>query len=180
VIVGPSGAGKGSIVNGLSAREPRLWLSRSWTTRPPRPGEPPDAYTFVDREAFLAHADAGGFVESAEVFGHLYGTPTPDAPPGNDLLLEIDVQGAAQVRARRPDAVVILVAPPSREAQEARLRARGDDEALIRRRLAKADAEEEAGRLLADHVVVNDDLNRAIEEAAAIVESHRSAGRPPT
>ncbi len=118
-------------------------------------------------------------MESAEVFGHLYGTPLPTPPPGNDMLLEIDVQGAAQVRARRPDSVVVLVEPPSRRAQEARLRFRGDDDAVIARRLARADAEEAAGRALADHVIVNDDLSRAIEEVAAIVESHRSAGQPP-
>lgn len=158
---------------------PDLWLSRSWTTRPRRAGETTDAYEFVNREAFVAHDRAGGFVESAEVFGHLYGTPNPDPPPGDDMLLEIDVQGAAQVRARRRDAVVILVEAPSRQAQEERLHSRGDDESVIANRLAGADAEGEAGRLLADHVIVNDDLNRAIEEAAAIVESHRSAG-PPT
>lgn len=158
---------------------PRLWLSRSWTTRPPRAGEDPDAYEFVDAATFRAHDEAGGFVESAEVFGHLYGTPLPTPPPGNDMLLEIDVQGAAQVRARRPDSVVVLVEPPSRRAQEARLRFRGDDDAVIARRLARADAEEAAGRALADHVIVNDDLSRAIEEVAAIVESHRSAGQPP-
>lgn len=155
-----------------------LWLSRSWTTRPPRAGELANAYEFVDRDAFLARAGVGGFVESAEVFGHLYGTPNPEPPPGHDVLLEIDVQGAAQVRARRPDAIVILVTAPSRQAQAQRLHSRGDDEAVIARRLAAADAEERAGRALADHVVVNDDLNRAIEEAAAIVEAHRTAGQP--
>ncbi|HUQ62590.1 MAG TPA: hypothetical protein VM121_02405 [Acidimicrobiales bacterium] len=179
-MVGPSGAGKGSIVAGLSRRVPQLWLSRSWTTRPPRVGEAADAYKFVDRDTFLAHADSGGFVESAEVFGHLYGTPIPDPPVGNDLLLEIDVQGANQVRTLHPDAVVILIDVPSRAAQEERLRARGDDEALIARRLARADAEAEAGRALADYVIVNEDLDRAIEESAAIVEMHRSVGSPPS
>lgn len=112
------------------------------------------------------------------MFGHLYGTPLPSPPPGNDVLLEIDVQGAAQVRARHPDAVVILIVPPTREAQEERLRSRGDDDAVITSRLARADAEEAAARALADHVIVNDELDRAIEEAAAIVEFHRSAGSP--
>jgi guanylate kinase len=166
-------------VAGLSKRVPRLWLSRSWTTRPPRAGETALNYEFVDRDSFLAHAGRGGFVESAEVFGHLYGTPVPNPPPGNDVLLEIDVQGANQVRAGRPDAVVILVVPPSRMVQEQRLRSRGDDDEVIARRLARADAEEAAGQALADHVIVNHDLSRAIEEAAAIVESHRSAGPPP-
>ena len=179
VIVGPSGVGKGSIAGALPSRVPGLWLSRSWTTRPRRAGEPEDAYNFVDDDTFEAHARAGGFLESATVFGHRYGTPVPDAPPGHDVLLEIDVQGAAQVRERRPDAVVILVVAPSRQAQEERLRKRGDDEATIARRLAEAQREEEMGRRLADRVVVNDDLGRATDEVAAILEGHRIR-RDPT
>ena len=166
--------GKGSIAAALDARFADLWLSRSWTTRPRRTGEAADAYVFVDRDAFEAKAAAGGFLESAAVFGHLYGTPVPEAPPGADVLLEIDVQGAAQVKSRYPEAVVILVRAPSPQAQEARLRGRGDDEEVIARRLAAAAAEEEAALGFADHVVVNDDLDRAVEESAAILESHRS------
>ncbi len=166
--------GKGSIAAALIARFPDLWLSRSWTTRPRRAGEPADAYRFVDADAFEARASAGGFLESATVFDHRYGTPWPDPPPGADVLLEIDVQGAAQVKARFPDAVVILVRAPSPEAQEARLRGRGDDEEVITRRLGQAAAEEKAAAAFADHVVVNDDLGRAVEEAAAILEAHRS------
>ena len=179
VIAGPSGVGKGSIAEGLRRSVPNLWLSRSWTTRPPRSGEAPGAYHFVDRPTFVAHADAGGFLEWAEVFGHLYGTPVPAPPAGDDLLLEIDVQGAAQVRERDPDAVVIFVVAPSRQVQEQRLRGRGDDEALIARRLAQADHEEVAGRALADHVVVNDELGRAVEEVAGIVELHRARRSSP-
>ena len=154
----------------------KLWLSRSWTTSPRRDGEPPDAYHFVDSPSFEAHAAAGGFLEWNSVFGHLYGTPVPDAPGGHDVLLEIDVQGARDVKERQPDAVVVLVLPPSREAQEERLRRRGDRPESIARRLAMAAGEEDAGRALADHVVVNDDLGRAIDEAVGIVETHR-AGR---
>jgi guanylate kinase len=166
--------GKGSIAAALEARFADLWLSRSWTTRPRRTGEAPDAYVFVDRAAFEAKAADGGFLESAAVFDQLYGTPVPEPPPGSDVLLEIDVQGAAQVKSRYPEAVVILVRAPSPEAQEARLRGRGDDEEVIARRLATAVAEEEAALAFADHVVVNDDLHRAVEESAAILESHRS------
>ncbi|MGH9189082.1 MAG: guanylate kinase [Acidimicrobiales bacterium] len=179
MIVGPSGAGKGSIVAALVDRVPGLWLSRSWTTRPPRGGESADAYVFVDGAAFEQASAAGQFLEQAEVFGHRYGTPFADVPPGSDLLLEIDVQGAAQVRRQRPDAVVVLVEPPSRVVQQQRLEARGDDEALIARRLAKAESEESAARRLADHVVVNDDLGRVTDEVAGIVEGYRSqASRP--
>jgi guanylate kinase len=125
----------------------------------------------VDRTAFDAHLDQGGFLEWAEVFDHRYGTPWPDPPPGCHVLLEIDVQGAAQVKERHPDAVVVFVEVPSRRDQEERLRGRGDPEELIARRLAAASREEEAGRALADHVVVNDELPRAVEEVAAILES---------
>jgi guanylate kinase len=156
-----------------------LWSSRSWTTRPSRPGEASDAYQFVDEATFRRRLAAGGFLEHAEVFGHLYGTPTLDAPPGQDVLLEIDVQGAEQVKARHPDAVVVFVCPPSRAAQEERLRGRGDDPASIARRLEEAEGEERAGRRLADHVVVNDDLDRAVREVAGIVERRRSEGSAP-
>ena len=166
--------GKGSVASAVVERVPRLWLSRSWTTRPRRPSDAPDAYRFVDRATFEAHAEAGGFVEWAEVFGNLYGTPVPEPPAGHDVLLEIDVQGAEQVRVRTPEAVVILLLAPSRAAQEERLRGRGEDEATVSRRLARAEREEAKGRDLADHVVVNDDLGRATEEVAAIVEAHRS------
>ncbi len=155
-------------------RVPNLWLSRSWTTRPRRASDAPDAYHFVDRPTFEERVDEGGFIEWAEVFGNLYGTPVPEPPPGHDVLLEIDVQGAEQMRAHTPDAVVILLLAPSRDAQEARLRGRGDDDDTVARRLAEAEREEAKGRELADHVVVNDDLTRATEEVAAIVEAHRT------
>lgn len=154
-------------------RVDNLWLSRSWTTRAPRVGEAADAYHFVDEDTFRAKASAGGFLEWNEVFGHLYGTPVPDLDLAQDVLLEIDVQGAADVRKRLPEAIVVLVLPPSRAVQKQRLRGRGEGEDTIALRLAGADAEERAGRALADHVVVNDDLGQAIDEVVGIVESHR-------
>jgi len=151
-----------------------LWLSRSWTTRPRRPSESEDAYVFVDRDRFLDHVDRGGFLEHASsVPGYLYGTPVPSPPEGKDVVLEINVDGAEQVLAKDPDAVVVLVLPPSREAQEARLRGRGDDEAHVQKRLQMAEEEEPRGREIAHHVVVNDDLERAVDEVAAILESRR-------
>ena len=165
--------GKGSIASALRQRLPRLWLSRSWTTRPRRAGEADDAYVFVDEPTFDAQLGAEGFLEWAQVFGHRYGTPWPEPPEDHDVLLEIDVQGAAQVRAKHPEAVVVFIEAPSRQAQEERLRRRGDREDVIARRLAAAPEEERTGRALADYVVVNDDLNRAVDEVAAILESRR-------
>ena len=154
-------------------REPKLWLSRSWTTRERRPGESPDAYVFVDRDAFERRIEADGFLEWTDFLGNYYGTPTPDPPPGADVVLEIELDGAQQVRKRHPDAIVIFVMPPSREEQERRLRGRGDPEDKVAKRLRKADEEEPIGLALADHVIVNDDLDRAVSELLAVIESHQ-------
>ena len=170
---GPSGAGKGTIVSRLVADDPRLWLSRSWTTRARREGEAEDAYVFVDDDAFRAHADRGGFLEWAVVYGDLKGTPLPDPPPGRDVVLEIDLQGAHQIRRLHPDALIVFIAPPSRDEQERRLRSRGDPEEDVQRRLAKADAEEVEGRAMADAVVLNDDVERAVAEIRALVDARR-------
>jgi len=176
VLIGPGGAGKGTVADRLVAREPRLWLSRSWTTRPPRPGElERGAYVFVDRATFEEAVAQGRFLEWAEFLDNLMGTPVPEPPPGADVLLEIDVQGAEQVLARRPDATVILLLPPSPEVQAERLAARGDDEEHVRRRVALGRSEIERGRKIAAHTVVNDDLERAVAELAAIVEGTRAA-----
>lgn len=176
VISGPGGVGKGTIVDRLLERDPNLWLSRSWTTRDRRPSEAEDAYTFVTAEEFLAMLDADGFLEYTyfEGSGHYYGTPQQEIPPDKDLLLEIEIDGAGQVKRRYPDAVVIFIVPPSREVQEQRLRARGDDEEHVQRRLAVGETEERIGRHLADHVVVNDDLDRAVEEVAGILQRYRT------
>ncbi|HLH27986.1 MAG TPA: hypothetical protein VKW77_03670 [Acidimicrobiales bacterium] len=175
MLFGPGGAGKGTVASRVVAKDPGLWLSRSWTTRPPRPGEPADAYEFVDRATFERRVREGGFFEWAEFLGHLYGTPLADPPPGKDVLLEIDLQGARQVRARRPDATLILLRAPSPDVQAARMRARGDDEARIAERLAAGRDEEREGLALADEVVVNSDLAQATAEVAGIVERRRSA-----
>lgn len=210
VICGPGGVGKGSIVRRLVAQDPRLRLSRSWTTRSRRSGEDESAYVWADREAFLARLEAGGFLEHDEFLGNLYGTPVPasaneaneagtsgsgsgtgagrsgrDRPGGSepacDDLFEINLQGAEQIRTRYSDALVLFVVAPSPAVQESRLRLRGDDENHIQRRLALADAEESRGRALADHVVVNDDLDRAVAEVAGILVGLRgsSPAHPP-
>lgn len=175
VIAGPGGAGKGTVVAQLVSDDPDLRLSRSWTTRARRPHEPESAYVFVDRERFLAHVDAGGFMEWAENFGNLYGTPRPEVDDDHDVILEIDVQGAAQVRAAHPEALVILLVPPTAEVQAARLRSRGDDEAHIAARLALSEHEQEVGRRMADAVVVNEDLGRAVAEVRRILIDRRGA-----
>ncbi|TMK89525.1 MAG: guanylate kinase [Actinobacteria bacterium] len=175
VIFGPGGAGKGTLEKRLLERFPDIWLSRSWTTRARRPNEAEDAYTFVDRETFEQRAREGGFVEWVEILpGQLSGTPTLDPPPGRDVLIEVDVRGAKMLHERYPDAVIIMVLPPSPEVLEARMRERGDSEDLIRTRREMAAAEEAEGREIADHVVVNDDLARALEELAGIVSAHHS------
>jgi guanylate kinase len=176
VLIGPGGAGKGTLAAALVAQDPTIWLSRSWTTRSARPGERErGAYVFVDRTTFEDAVAQGGFFEWAEFLDHLMGTPIPDPPPGSDVLLEIDVQGAEQVLARRPDAIVIMLLPPSPEVQAERLAARGDDEGHIRRRVELGRSEVERGAKIAAHTVVNDDLRRTLAELTAIVERTRTA-----
>jgi guanylate kinase len=161
------------------ATDPTLWLSRSWTTREPRPGESPHAYVFVDEATFRAHVAAGGFLEWAEFLGHLYGTPIPTPPPGTDILLEIDIQGAQQVVDGHRDAVVVLLLPPSPEVQAVRLQGRGDSADHVARRMEKGVDEVRRGMTLAQHVVVNEDLDQATAEVAGIVARARSARRSP-
>jgi guanylate kinase len=174
IVAGPGGVGKGTVVGRLLERLPDLRLSRSWTTRTRRPGEDADAYVFVSRDDFVAHRDRDGFLEWNELpaNGHLYGTPVPDDGTG-DLLLEIELNGARQVKQRFPEAVLVFVMPPSRDELEARLRGRGDDEDSIVARLALGTREMADGPSLADHVVINDDADRAAREVADIIVSRR-------
>jgi guanylate kinase len=179
VVSGPGGVGKGTIVDELVLRDPRLDLSRSWTTRAQRTGEPDGAYVFTTPAEFEARVEAGGFLEWTEFLGNYYGTPVPDGrflahDADADLVLEIEVDGAQQVKRRHPDAILIFVLPPSRDEQERRLRGRGDESDKVLARLRKAELEEPVGRALADHVVVNDDLEQTIDDLAAIIESERS------
>ncbi len=174
---GPGGVGKGTIVDELVRRDPKLWLSRSWTTRAQRPAESDDAYVFTTPGAFEERLAAGGFVEWNEFLGNYYGTPYPDhldEPDGPDIVFEIEVNGAQQVKAKYPEAVLIFVLPPSREEQERRLRGRGDPDDKVYARLRKAEQEEPIGLAIANHVVVNDDLQRTVDELAEIVERERT------
>jgi guanylate kinase len=181
VVAGPSGVGKGSVVQALLRLIPEgLSRSVSATTRPPRVTETDgDEYFFVSNEAFDAMIHDGELLEWAEVFGgHRYGTPTGfverERGAGRDVVLEIDVQGAAQIKDRVEDALLILLEPPSVDQLERRLRGRATEtEASIAERLSSAGWELAQGAWF-DHVVVNDDVERAAGEVAAIIERSRA------
>ena len=173
VVCGPGGVGKGTVVARLVEADPALWLSRSWSTRERRHGEREDAYIWVSREEFEAHAAQGGFLEYAEFLGNLYGSPWPDGADGRDVILEIDVQGAAQVLERVPECLFILLEPPSAEVQAERLRGRGDPPEQAERRIAVAQAELAEGRRLGAICIVNDDLDRTVGEIQALIEDRR-------
>jgi guanylate kinase len=184
VITAPSGAGKTSLINALLKDEPRLKLSISYTTRAPRPGEQNGReYHFVDDATFLAMRSRGEFLESAEVHGYRYGTSSKvisDAlARGQDLVLEIDWQGAQQVRARYPDCVGIFIHPPSIEELERRMRARGQDsDAVIRRRLQNArDELGHAGEF--KYAIINKDFETARQALAEIIRKERTESHGP-
>lgn len=185
MIAGPSGVGKGTVVRHVLERLPRLRLSVSATTRPPRSSEQDGVdYFFVTEEAFAEMARSGGLLEWAEVFDHLYGTPVAPVRKAlderRDVLLEIDVQGAWQVKERMPGAILVLLEPPSLDELERRLRSRGtEDEEDLERRLEKVVWELDQ-RSWFDHVVVNDDVERATEEVAAIIQASPPATEGPS
>jgi guanylate kinase len=174
VVSGPGGVGKSTIVEALVRRDDRLWLSRSWTTRERRPGEAEDAYVFVTREQFQQRIANNGFLEWTEFIGNMYGTPNPEAPIGRDIVLEIEVDGASQVKKMHPDAVLLFVLPPTREEQRARLQGRGDVEQKVEQRLQKAEDEEPIGKALADYVLINDDLSATIDEMLELINAVRA------
>lgn len=174
VLSGPGGVGKGTIVQALVKRDPQLWLSRSWTTRNQRENEDPNAYVFVSREDFQDRIAANGFLEWTSFLGNYYGTPSPEPVAGNDIVLEIEVDGAQQVKASHPDAVLVFVLPPSRLEQQRRLRGRGDPEQKVEERLRKAEEEEPVGIAIADHVVVNDDLELTLQELLRVLHHERN------
>jgi guanylate kinase len=178
IVSAPSGAGKTTLVRALLERDPQVVYSVSCTTRAPRAGERDGVdYLFVSEEEFRRRIDAGEFLEHAEVHGHRYGTLrswiTAQLAADRDVVLDIDTQGAAQVRALMPEAVSIFILPPSLAELEARLRTRGTDaEAVIERRLAAARAEIAHAREY-DYAIINKDLDAAIGELVVVVRASR-------
>ena len=179
VVSAPSGTGKTTVVERLVEICPNLQRSRSYTSRPVRPGESDGVdYNFISRPAFEGMVARGEFLEWADVFGNLYGTARRDTEAslaaGRDVVLVIDVQGAHQVRGRVSGTVGIFVLPPSFQALETRLRGRCQDEpAAIERRLDTARSEVSAVTEY-EYVVVNDELDRCVTELAAIVTAERA------
>ena len=178
VVAAPSGGGKTSLVNALLAREPGLELSVSYTTRKPRPGESDGVhYHFVDEARFLALRDAGEFLEHAHVHGNWYATSATwlraKVTAGHDVLLEIDWQGAAQVRRLIPSAVHVFVLPPSIAVLRQRLEARGQDAPEVIERRLEAAREEMRHFGEFDYVIINQDFASAVDDVAAIVRASR-------
>lgn len=178
MIVAPSGAGKSSLVHALLQADSSLMLSLSTTTRLPRPGEVDGTdYRFVRPEEFIRQRDSGDFLEWAEVHGHFYGTSRSwieaQMRAGHDVILEIDWQGAQQIRKLIPAAQWIFIFPPSIEALEERLRKRGqDNEATIERRLAAAHIELQHASE-ADYIVINDAFEQALQDLQAVLVASR-------
>ena len=178
VVAAPSGGGKSSMVNALLEREPGIRLSVSYTTRPPRPGEAEgNHYHFVDVPTFLALKERGEFLEHALVHGNWYATSAAwlraQVASGQDVLLEIDWQGAAQVRRLIPDAVLIFILPPSLASLKERLEKRGQDTPQVIARRIEAAREEMRHCIDFDYVIMNQDFARAVDDLSAIVRSAR-------
>jgi guanylate kinase len=178
IVAAPSGAGKSSIVNACLARDPNICLSISFTSRAPRPGERhAEHYNFVGREEFQRMIDAGDFFEHALVHGDWKGTAKQSVEmqllAGRDVLLEIDWQGARQVREQVADVVSVFILPPSREALDQRMRKRGQDsEAVMTQRLAAA-REEMSHYDEFDYLIVNEHFDTAVEEMCAVFAASR-------
>jgi len=178
IVSAPSGAGKTSLVRALLADDTGVSVSVSFTTRPPRAGEREGIdYHFVERERFLAMIEAGEFLEHAEVFGNYYGTGRMEVASrlaqGSDVILEIDWQGAQQVRQAFPEAVGIFILPPSSEVLRERLNGRGKDAPAVIERRLQAAVEEISHYSEYDFIVINDHFEAALADLRAILRAER-------
>jgi guanylate kinase len=178
IVSSPSGGGKTSLVKSLLQAEPDVRLSISHTTRPPRAGEADGRdYHFVPLESFQRMLEAGEFLESAEIYGNRYGTSQKwiegERAAGRDVLLEIDWQGAQQVRRLMPGTVSVFVLPPSLEVLESRLKGRGQDSAEVVARRMTAAREEMSHAAEYDYVIINEDFSRAALDLRSIVRAER-------
>ena len=179
VVSSPSGGGKGTLIDRVLKTVPNLSYSVSFTTRAPRPAEEDGReYFFTDRATFEQMIERGEFLEWADVYGHLYGTNCSqverERAAGHDIILEIDVQGAESIREKIPDAVSIFILPPSFELLRGRLLARGTDSAeALEKRMRGAPSEVEQYRHF-QYVILNDDINRASQQLAAVIYAERA------
>lgn len=176
VVSGPSGAGKGTVVQGVLARRPDVFLSVSVTTRPARQAERNGVhYTFISEAEFKAMRDRGDLLESAEVYGNYYGTPRPPVEAalagGKDVICELDIQGAESIKRAKPEAILVFIEPPSMEDLHRRLRNRGTESpGDMSKRIDAAYAEIKRKEVY-DHIVVNDRLEDAVAAVIRILES---------
>ena len=168
------------MISEVLRRRPEVALSVSATTRPARAGERHGIdYTFVSREEFLTLRDGGEFLESAEVYGHLYGTPRSQVErvleAGRDMIIEVDIQGAMAIKRAMPEAILVFVEPPSLEDLMVRLRGRATEDSESMRRRVEAAYEEIKVKRIYDHIVVNDDIGKAADALVRILEENHSS-----
>jgi len=180
IVSGPSGVGKSTICKEVARRLNNVWLSVSMTTRPIGKGEVDGQdYRFISKEQFQEYLNRGLFLESAEVFGHLYGTPKDRVEQaleaGKTIILEIDVQGAKQVRQLYPDAVMIFIFPPSQRELAERMSSRGrEGSEAAGQRLSGATSEIAAAWQYYDHMVINEDLQQAVSEVIEVIRDSQT------
>lgn len=175
IISGPGGVGKGTVVAELLERDQRLALSRSWTTRSRRPGEAGDAYTFVTVEKFEAAIEDQAFLEFDHHFGNYYGSPVPVAGASEDLILEIDVNGALQIHKNGHAGLYVFIDTPAIEVQRERMLSRGDEVHKVEERMLGGERERELAKQLPYRHVINDEVSNCATEILELINEYRAA-----